>query len=457
MPDHAALDRYVRDRMPVWTDELSEFCAIPSEETETDALQEAAEWTRARLARLGANVDLVSLPEAADVPPLVVGTIGSGRTLLAVQHYDVQPGVPLELWTTGPYDPHVRDGRLYARGAVDNKGEFLSRVWGVEAYLETFGALPCRVRFVVEGEEERGSPNLDRLLDQSPDLRVADGALEEGGSVDAEGRPEIVGGGRGMLVVELVARTIAYDAHSSAAMLLPNAATRLVQALATLWRPDGLPAIDVTAGALPPTAAQRAVNDAAPPEAFDSFRAEFGIPEFLAGRKGADAIHAATFETTFNLQSMWSGYTGPGGKTIVPAEAHARIDIRLVPDQDPDEIYAIVQQYLGDGGFGDIEVNRAQWATRAYWTPSDHPILAAAARASADVFGRPSVQYVAAPGTIPMYQVCAPHGVPTTSLGAGHEDCRAHAPDENYRLDYAADAARCMARFLDEFAALDGG
>jgi acetylornithine deacetylase/succinyl-diaminopimelate desuccinylase-like protein len=450
--DYVALDRYAHDRMAAWTEELRAFCAIPSEETQTAALLDAAEWTRARLARLGAAVGTVALDGVA---PLIVGTIGTGPTLVAVQHYDVQPAVPLELWTTPPYDPQIRDGRLYARGAVDNKGEFLSRVWGVEAYLETFGELPCRIRFVVEGEEEHGSPNLDRLLDLDPDLRVADGALEEGGGVDIEGRPEIVGGGRGMLVVELIAKTIAYDAHSSAAMLLPNAAIRLVQALSTLWRTDGLPAIDVAAGAIPPSAAQLAVLAAVPVESIESLRDEFEIPEFLARRSGAEVVHASTFEPTFNLQAMWSGYTGPGSKTIVPAEAHARIDIRLVPDQDPDEIFRTVRDHLDKAGFPDVEVRRDAWATRAYWTPPDHPILAAAGRAASAVFEAPAQQYVAMAGTIPMFQVCARNRIPLASLGGGHEDCRAHAPDENYRLDFAEKAALVMTRFIDEFAALD--
>jgi acetylornithine deacetylase/succinyl-diaminopimelate desuccinylase-like protein len=153
---------------------------------------------------------------------------------------------------------------------------------------------------------------------------------------------------------------------------------------------------------------------------------------------------------------MWSGYTGPGTKTIVPAEAHARIDIRLVPDQEPDEIAAVVERHLEQAGCGDIEVIRPEWATRAYWTPPEHPIHGAAVRASEAVLGGPASRYVAMSGTIPMYQVCGRHGVPLTSLGGSHDDCRAHAPDENFRLDHAASAARITARFLDEFAGLDG-
>ena len=200
MTDFTAVDRYVDEHMSAWTDELSAFCAIPSEETDPEAVRRAAAWTAARLERLGATVSIFELP---DIAPLVSGTIGRGRRLIAVQHYDVQPSVPLDLWTTPPYDPHVRDGRLFARGAADNKGEFLARVWGVEAYLAVNGSLPCEVRFLVEGEEEHGSPNLDRLLDLDPDLRAADGALTEGGGIDVAGRPEIDGGGRGMVEVEL--------------------------------------------------------------------------------------------------------------------------------------------------------------------------------------------------------------------------------------------------------------
>ena len=140
-----------------------------------------------------------------------------------VQHYDVQPAAPHDLWTTPAYEPAVRDGRLYARGATDNKGEMMSRIWGIEAYLATIGPLPCRVRFLVEGEEESGSEHLDALLDERADLRRADGALIEGGSVDALGRPVLTAGARGGLSVELVARTLTYDAHSSLATMLPSA------------------------------------------------------------------------------------------------------------------------------------------------------------------------------------------------------------------------------------------
>jgi acetylornithine deacetylase/succinyl-diaminopimelate desuccinylase-like protein len=453
--DFAALDHYIDTRMSDWTDELAEFCGFRSEQGDRDGLRAAAEWMAARLRRLGATVDVVDLPSLPNVPPLIVGEIGAGpRTLNAVQHYDVQPAVPLELWTTPPYEPAVRDGRLYARGATDNKGELMPRIWAIEAYLATMGPLPCRVRFLVEGEEEYGSGHLDRLLDLRPGSRRADGALVEGGGVNAAGRPEIVGGVRGMAVVELVCRTIAYDAHSSLATVLPSASVRMAQALASMYDPDGFPAVDgLDAGIVSPSAMQLAIVQATPIEEVEEVRTEFGVKRLLGGLDGVEAIKAMTFAPTLNIQGLWSGFIGPGDKTITPAEAHARLDIRIVPDQDPEAVVVAIRDHLAGRGFGDIEVI-AEQGERACWTPPDDPILDAAARASEAVFGGPSVRFVSMAGTAPMWQVCGRDHVPMTSLGGGTVDCHAHAPDENVRLDYAAHAARVTARFLEEFASI---
>ena len=458
MPDYAALDRYVEEHMPAWTDELTQFCRVSSESTDLSALRGAAEWIAERLDRLGARVDTVELPGDPNVPPLVIGEIGDGpMTLNAVQHYDVQPAVPYELWTTPPYEPEVRDGRLYARGVTDNKGELMSRVWGVEAYLATLGRLPCRVRFLVEGEEEYGSGHLDQLLDLRPGIRKVEGALIEGGGVDLVGQPEIVGGVRGIIVVELFVKSIAYDAHSSLATVLPSAPARLIQALATFWNEDGQPAVDgLNDGVLPPTPAQVAIVDSTSTADLADRKREFGVDRFLGGMNEREAIRAMTFTPTCNVQGLWAGFTGPGAKTITPAEAHVRIDIRLVPDQDPTAILANLRAHLDRRGFEDVKFGAKAEQERAYWTTPDDPLLDAAARVSEAVFGRPAKRRLSAPGTAPMWQVCGRDTIRMTSLGGGHDDCRAHAPDENYRLDYAAKAAQVTARFLDEFAAIDG-
>jgi acetylornithine deacetylase/succinyl-diaminopimelate desuccinylase-like protein len=448
----ADFDAIVEARIPQWTQELVEYLAIPSEGGDRAALAEAAAWTARRLEAAGASVEVLEVDGA---PPLVVGELGDGpRTLTGVQHYDVQPAAPIELWTTPPYEPDVRDGRVWARGATDNKGEFLPRLWALEAYRDAFGPLPCRVRFLVEGQEETGSGALDALLDLELRFRVADAALIEGGGLDLNGRPGVVGGGKGIVVFELVLRTMAHDAHSSLSVVLPNAGHRLVAALATFWNAEGRPAIaGLDAGKRPPTPAQLAVIAAQDLQELEDIRADWEVDRFLGGLDGIAAMEALTFETTLNLQGLWAGHTETTPKTVTPAEAYARLDIRIVPDQDPDEILAAVRRHLDERGFTDIEIRKRE-GEPAWWTPPDHVVVTTAAAVSTEVAGVETTLGVSMAGTVPMAQVCAEHRVPCTSLGAGRADCRAHAPDENIRIDDLAAATRMMARFVDAFARL---
>lgn len=452
MTDFAAFDALVAARLPQWTAELIDFLAIPSEGGDAANLRAAADWTADRLRRAGAAVEILEVDGA---PPLVVGELGDGpRTLTGVQHYDVQPAVPLELWTTPAYEPAIRDGRVWARGATDNKGEFLPRLWALEAYRDAIGPLPCRVRFLVEGQEETGSNALDALLDLRPRLRDADAALIEGGGLDLAGRPGIVGGGKGIVVFELLVRTLAHDAHSSLSVVLPNAGHRLVAALAAFWGADGRPAIEgLDVGRRPPTPAQLATIAAMDLAELDDIRADWGVPVFLGGLDGVAAQEALTFETTLNLQGLWAGHTERTPKTVTPAEAHARLDVRIVPDQRPDDILAAVRRHLDEHGFDDVTIVPRE-GEPAWWTPPDHVVVTTAARVSEDVAGMEASIGVSMAGTVPMFQVCAAHRVPCVTLGAGRADCRAHAPDENIRIEDLGAATRMMGRFVDAFARL---
>jgi acetylornithine deacetylase/succinyl-diaminopimelate desuccinylase-like protein len=447
-----ALDRLVEERLPRWTDELVEFLAIASEGGDTAGLRRAADWTAERLRRLGATVEVLEVDGA---PPLVVGEIGEGpRMVTAVQHYDVQPASPLELWTTPPYEPAIRDDRVWARGATDNKGEFLPRVWAVEAWLDAIGPLPCRVRYLVEGQEETGSGALDALLDQGPHLREADAALIEGGGVDMRGKPMVVGGGKGIVVLDLDLRTMRVDSHSSVSNLLPNAGVRLVAALATCWDANGRPAVrGLDDGVRPPSPAQRATVAAMDLGELDDLLAHQAIPAFNGGLEGIAAAASMTFEPTLNLQGLWAGHTDSTPKTVIPAEAHARIDIRMVPDQRPEHVVGALRRHLDEHGFADVEIRQRE-GEPAWWTPTDHPLVLAAGAASEDVTGQSPSYIVSMPGTVPMFQVCAANGVPVTSLGCARDDCDAHAPNENIRIEDLATATRITARFLDRFAAL---
>ena len=446
-----AFDRLVEERMAAWTAELQEFCRVPSEASDPGALRQAAQWLVARLDQAGASVDFV---EVDDLPPLVVGEIGDGqRTLNAVQHYDVQPAHPHELWTTPAYEPKVRDGRLFARGASDNKGQLLVRIQALEAYRDAIGPLPCRVRFLIEGEEESGSVNLGRLLDARPGLREADAALQEGGAVNDHGEPVLICGVRGIVYVELSVRTLSFDAHSGGAQLYPNAAWRLLEALSTLWSNSGRVLVDGFHDVVkPPTDEQLAhLRDRVRFEE-DELKRIYGTPRFVGGRTGLDAQAAQIFEPTCNLAGIWSGWTGEGSKTITPAEAHAKLDFRLVPDQDPAVVRRLLREHLDRRGFEDIEI--ADFGhEHPFWTSINAPIVGAAARAAEEAFGQPAIRQFSSPGTAPMYEVCAPHAVPMVAVGCGDHRSRAHAPDESIALDRYAQAARAIGRLVAYWAA----
>jgi acetylornithine deacetylase/succinyl-diaminopimelate desuccinylase-like protein len=450
-PTFDAFDRLVAERMPAWTAELEGLCRIRSEAVDRAGLREAADWVGRRLRQAGAAVDLVELD---GVPPLVVGEVGSGSLVLnAVQHYDVQPAAPIELWTTPPYEPDVRDGRLYARGASDNKGQLLVRIQAVEAYREAVGELPCRIRFLVEGEEESGSVNLGRLLDARPGLRRADAALQEGGSVNEHGAPVLICGVRGLVYVELSVRTLRFDAHSGSAQLYSNAAWRLIDALSTLWsNRDGRVLIDSFYDAVrPPTDAQLAHMRENVPFEERQLKEIYGTDTFVAGRTGLDAQAAQIFEPTCNVAGIWSGWTGHGSKTITPAEARAKLDLRLVPDQDPWEIRRHLRAHLDAHGFLDVEITDLGHE-HPFWTPIDAPIVNAAAKASEEAFGQAAIRQFSSPGTAPMHEVCAADGVPMVAIGCGDHHARAHAPDESIDLERYAQAAQALGRMIDFWA-----
>ena len=200
---------------------------------------------------------------------------------------------------------------------------------------------------------------------------------------------------------------MAHDAHSSLTVVLPNAAQRMVKALATLWDDDLRPVVDgLDTGARPPTPEQLAIVDAQDTSALDDIREDWQIERLNAGLDGVDALRALTFDTTLNIQGLWSGHTETTAKTVTPAEARARIDIRIIPDQDPPAVVEALRRHLDAHGFADIEIVVSE-SEPAWWTPPSHPVVQAAAAVSADVAGMPASIGVSFPGTVPMHQVCA--------------------------------------------------
>ncbi|HEV8229655.1 MAG TPA: M20/M25/M40 family metallo-hydrolase, partial [Candidatus Limnocylindria bacterium] len=387
-----------------------------------------------------------------DVPALAIGEVGSGkRTLIAVQHYDVQPAVPLELWRTPPYDPAVRDGAVFARGVDDNKGHLLLRIQALEAFRATRGELPIRVRFLIEGEEESGSLNLERLLALEPSLVDGDGALKEGGAIDAAGRPQLLLGGKGIFYVELRVRTLARDAHSGGATHLPNAAWRLVQLLSTLIDGRGRVLIDgFYDDVRAPTPEERAHVASLPFEA-DVVKGIYAIDRFAWGRGDDEVRLASVFEPTCNICGIESGFTSEGTKTVIPSEAMVKIDFRLVPDQDPARIRDALKRHLDRHGFGDVELI-AKEGEHPYRGRMDDPLVRAAKAVAEEAFGKEALLVPSSGGTSPMWVVCGKHRLANVTLGMGHPGSGAHAPNENILLDNYWKALRATVRLYERYA-----
>ncbi|HYK98388.1 MAG TPA: M20/M25/M40 family metallo-hydrolase [Candidatus Acidoferrales bacterium] len=445
-----ALDRYLAENRDRFIAELRDLCAIPSETGNDIALDDAAKWCRQRLDAAKCATREFRVPGE---PALVVGETGGGtRTLICVQHYDVQPAVPLELWATPPFEPAVRDGAVFARGVDDNKGHLLLRIQAVEAYRAVQGELPIRVRFLIEGEEEDGSGHLAELLAQDPTLTDGDGALKEGGAIDAAGRPQLLLGGKGIFYMELRVRSMARDAHSGGATHLPNAAWRLVQALGTFVDPkNGRILVDgFYDDVRKPTEAELAHVRSLPFEA-DVIKKIYQIDSFAWGRGDGDARVASVFEPTCNIAGIESGFTGEGSKTVIPSQAMAKIDFRLVPEQDPVRIGTCVRAHLDRHGFRDVEVI-AREGTRPYRGRMDDPVVRAAQAAAEETFGKPALLVPSSGGTSPMWQVCGKRSLANVTLGMGHPNSGAHAPNENVLLDNYFKAIRATVAFYGRYA-----
>ncbi|HEX6292744.1 MAG TPA: M20/M25/M40 family metallo-hydrolase [Herpetosiphonaceae bacterium] len=432
--------------------DLQRFCRQPSVAAQSWGMAEMAQMVQDALRDLGAETQSIATAGF----PVIVGRIQgeTPRHLAIYNHYDVQPPEPLDAWSVQPFAAEIRDGKLYARGVADNKGNLVARLWAARAWLAVYGRLPCAVTFLFEGEEEIGSPHLGSFAAANQDLISADACLWEAGYCDEDRTLSLYAGLKGMLYVELRVRGVAFDLHSSTAPLAPNAAWRLVQALNSLRDPAGRVHIPGFYDAVqPPTERERELMRVFPVDV-ESLRQLWGVERVL----GPDADAAAQterllFEPTCNICGLWSGYSGPGTKTVLPATAGAKLDFRLVPHQDPQVILGQLRQHLHEQGFDDVEVVELEGTERPAQSPVETPLMDALIRSARQVYGiEPRVQpRMAATG--PMEQLCQRYGVPAIGgAGVGYLGSRTHAPDENIRLDDFILGIKHVAALLAEFA-----
>jgi acetylornithine deacetylase/succinyl-diaminopimelate desuccinylase-like protein len=415
---------------------LKDYFALlrqPSVSARNEGLRETATLTAKLLQKYGVPSRLISVKGG---PPIVYGEVGdpAGGTLLIYNHYDVQPPEPLELWKTPPFSPALRGGKVYARGAADNKGNIIIRLSAVGAALRLLGKLPLRLKFVIEGEEEIGSVHLEDFVRDHAETLSADACIWEMGGVNASNTPVLTLGCKGLLYIELEARGPRRDLHSAGATSIPNPAWRLIHALAALKdEHENILIPEFYSAVIPPTSRDLAALDELPDESEKTLK-NLGLKSFLLGLKGRALKERNLFSPTCNICGITAGYGGQGPKTVLPAFARAKVDFRLVPNQDPDEILRKLRQYLDARGFTDVTIAEVYSREHPARTPLDHPFVEHIRDVTRQVYGKEPVIEPLTGGTGPMFPFQKYLRVPIVCLGAGYPGSRAHSPNENMRL-----------------------
>lgn len=450
MTNLTLVDQYLETHLEESIAELSTLVAQPSVGAQNWGMQECARLVSQMLAKRGFKVETMPTDGA---PVLFAERKGrSNKTLLFYNHYDVQPAEPLELWDTPPFEPSRRDGKLYGRGVSDDKSHITSRLFAIDALFDAEGELPCTIKFIIEGEEETGSIHLPQLIRENKQKFAADACIWEFGGVDHREIPMQYLGLRGICYVELSVETASIDVHSGlGGSIFPNAAWRLTWALSTLKGPDERIRIPGWYdNIIPPTARDRELMSAQP-DLSQEYKNRYGVKNFLNGLTGGlELALAEVFEPTCTICGLTSGYQGPGSKTVLPAQASAKIDFRIVTGQTIEKCLALLRQHLDAEGFPDVQVTFLGGGPAAKTDPDD-PFVKLVVDSAEEIYESKMEMIPMVGGSGPNHPFVHDLGLPVATAGLGYPDTRAHAPNENIRLDLYLKHARHMARVMYQF------
>jgi acetylornithine deacetylase/succinyl-diaminopimelate desuccinylase-like protein len=452
--------KHIRAARKAHLAQFSELLSIPSVSTDSRHARDvrrAGDWVRKKLKQAGCTrVELHDTPRH----PIVYGEwLGApaAPTILVYGHYDVQPVDPLELWDHPPFDPLVKNGRIYARGASDNKGQFLAHVNAFESHMRGNGRCPVNIKFLIEGEEEIGSPNLDSFIVENRKRLACDAVIVSDTAMFGAGVPSICYGLRGLAYLEIHVRGTDRDLHSGTfGGSVINPANALVEMLAALKDSRGrvsVPGFYDKVRRLRP-AERRAF--AALPHSDRRWKREVGAPQ-LYGEAGYSTLERIWTRPTLDVNGIWGGFTGEGAKTVIPAEASAKISMRLVPDQRPKEIARKVTAQLKQLAPRSVKVTvRELHGGDAWIAPTDHPAMQAAARALRRAFGKKAV-LVREGGSIPIVADFERRlKVPAVLMGLGLNDDNLHAPNEKMELNNFYRGIEASAFLMEELGAAAG-
>jgi len=445
--------RYIDDHKDEYVGLLQRLCRQPSVAATGEGIGEMVALVKDELRSVGSEPVEFATPGNPVIYARIEGE--SYRTFGFYDHYDVQPVDPIELWIDDPYSAVIRDGALFARGAVDNKNGIAAKLCAVDAFTKAYGRLPCGVKFFIEGEEEIGSPHLVGFAKAHEELLDCDGFNWESGWKEPGQPPQIDFGVKGMLYVEMRSKCADTDSHSANAAIVPNPAWRLIWALGTIKDSNDKILIDHFYDDIASISAADIDILAQDPFSEKAFAESLGAKGFINGLTGRQLLKKYYYEPTANICGIVSGYAGDGSKTVLPASASVKMDFRLVPGQDPDRVFKLLREHLDCHGFRDIELVKFSGAL-AFRSDPDSVFARAVVKALTGLYGRPIIHHTLA-GTSPMSVFCAKRNIPVASFGGTGHDANMHAPNEHIIVDSYIDEIKMIAAVMNELAEIEKG
>ena len=435
----ATWKEYLEDNGSRYLDELCEFLRIPSISSlpeHTGDVRRAADWVADRLKVAGIE-EVQVLPTGGH--PVVYGQwlhASEGPTILIYGHFDVQPVDPIELWSQPPFEPVIKDDRIYARGASDDKGNLMAPILAIEALLKTQSKLPVNVKFFFEGQEEIGSPQLPDFISSHRDLLACDFILSADGGQWEKDQPVLVIGRRGLCALQLDLKSAAKDVHSGTyGGTFLNPIHALAHLIDSMRSSDGRIRVDgFYDDVLALSDAERDLLARVPYDE-NKYMGNLGVKQ-LCGESGYSTYERAWIRPTLEVNGIWGGFQGEGIKTVIPSEAHAKITCRLVPDQEPDKIVELiaahVEKHISDGTAAAVK--KLAGSADPYVIPYDHPGNQAARATLCDLYGK-EPYVVRMGGTIPVSGIFLEFlNAHMVNFAFSLNDENIHAPDEFFRI-----------------------
>lgn len=439
--------------------ELHELLRIPSVSTDpahAPDIQRAADWLAANMAELG--LDKVQVMPTAGYPVVYGEWLGAGpdkETVLVYGHYDVVPAEMADGWETPPFEPVEKDGKIYGRGATDDKGQLFIHVKALESYLKTAGRAPVNMKFLIEGEEEISSPNLTPFIKANLDLLMADICIISDTSMRTIDEPAILHSLRGMTYLEVEVQGPSDDLHSGLwGGATHNPALALVEILAKLYNPDNTIAVPGFYDDVVPLTADERAMIAKTDLTEAQFKQSTGVPA-IWGDADYNIRERISARPTLDINGLWSGWSGPGPKTIIPAKAGVKLSSRLVGNQDPHKIYDQIKAYIESIAPPTVTVDVKLITTgKPALFAFDIPEMQAASRAYETAWGASPI-FTRGGGSIPVVaEIADLMGIPVVMMGFGLDDDGLHSPNERFSIEMFHRGIETAIVYLDELAQL---